>query len=278
MPEQAVSIAPFSLAGSSQAKERDPAIREPHCALGRIVATMSHDLRLPLAAILANAEFLTQAGLSEIERNDFYGEIRSAIDQMNEMVSSLLECSRGVDTLRPATGNIVDTVKRAIRMTSVRQEFRRISITHHHEGLATGWFDSSRFERAVANLILNSCEAVSAESGQIIISTTGNRARLQIGVWDDGPGIPPTIQRSVFLPFVSYGKARGNGLGLAIAKKVVEDHGGEIYLDERCKTGTLFKIMIPFAVPKGEIPRMSLAPVNSACIPGKPSRRCDLGL
>lgn len=278
MPEQAVSIAPFSLAGSSRAKERDPAIREPHCALGRIVATMSHDLRLPLAAILANAEFLTQAGLSEIERNDFYGEIRSAIDQMNEMVSSLLECSRGVDTLRPATGNIVDTVKRAIRMTSVRQEFRRISITHHHEGLATGWFDSSRFERAVANLILNSCEAVSAESGQIIISTTGNRARLQIGVWDDGPGIPPTIQRSVFLPFVSYGKARGNGLGLAIAKKVVEDHGGEIYLDERCKTGTLFKIMIPFAVPKGEIPRMSLAPVNSACIPGKPSRRCDLGL
>ena len=267
MPEQAVSIAPFSLAGSSQAKERDPAIREPHCALGRIVATMSHDLRLPLAAILANAEFLTQAGLSEIERNDFYGEIRSAIDQMNEMVSSLLECSRGVDTLRPATGNIVDTVKRAIRMTSVRQEFRRISITHHHEGLATGWFDSSRFERAVANLILNSCEAVSAESGQIIISTIGNRARLQIGVWDDGPGIPATIQRSVFLPFVSYGKARGNGLGLAIAKKVVEDHGGEIYLDERCKTGTLFKITIPFAVPKEEMPRMSLAPVNFPSIP-----------
>ena len=278
MPEQAVSIAPFSLAGSSQGKERDLAIREPHCALGRIVATMSHDLRLPLAAILANAEFLTQAGLSEIERNDFYGEIRSAIDQMNDMVSSLLECSRGADTLRPATGNIVDTVKRAIRMTSVRQEFRRITITHHHQGLATGWFDTSRFERAVANLILNSCEAVSAESGQIIISTIGNRARLQIGVWDDGPGIPATILRSVFLPFVSYGKASGNGLGLAIAKKVVEDHGGEIYLDERCKIGTLFKITIPFAVPKEEMPHMSLGRSTPRAYPGKLSRRCDLGL
>jgi signal transduction histidine kinase len=259
MPEQAVSIAPFSLAGSSQGKERDAPIREPFSALSRIVAIMSHDLRLPLAAILANAEFLTQSDLSETERNDFYGEIRSAIDQMNEMLSSLLECSRGVDTLRLAAANIVDTVERAIRVTSVRQEFRRITITHHHDGLATGWFDSSRFERAVANLILNACEAVSAESGQIVITTIGNTACLQIGVWDDGPGIPAAIQQSVFLPFVSYGKASGNGLGLAIAKKVVEDHGGEIYLDERCKTGTLFKITIPFTVPKGEIPRMSLA-------------------
>jgi signal transduction histidine kinase len=266
MSEQAVSGEPFTLAGPFQGKRRDVPVR-PHSVLSSIVAIMSHDLRLPLAAILANAEFLTQSGLSEIERNDFYGEIRSAIDRMNEMVSSLLECSKGVDTLRPAVRNIVDAVERTIRMTSVRQEFRRITITHHHEGLATGWFDSGRLERAVANLILNSCEAVSAESGQIIISTIGNRACLQIGVWDDGPGIPATIQQSVFLPFVSHGKARGNGLGLAIAKKVVEDHGGEIYLDERCKTGTLFKITIPFAVPKGEIPRMSLAPVHSARLP-----------
>jgi signal transduction histidine kinase len=268
MPEQAVSEAPFPLAGPSQGKERDLPIREPLSALRRIVAIMSHDLRLPLAAILANAEFLTQSGLSEIERNDFYGEIRSAIDQMNEMVSSLLECSKGVDTLRPAAGNIVDTVERAIRMTSVRQEFRQITITYHHDGLATGWFDSSRFERAVANLILNACEAVSAESGQIVITTIGSRACLQIGVWDDGPGIPAAIQRSVFLPFVSYGKARGHGLGLAIAKKVVEDHGGQIYLDERCETGTLFKITIPFAVPKAEISRISLGPpVHSLRMP-----------
>jgi signal transduction histidine kinase len=174
-------------------------------------------------------------------------------DQMNEMVSSLLECSKGVDTLRPAAGNIVDTVERAIRMMNVRQEFRRIATTHHHDGSAIGWFDSSRFERAIANLILNSCKVISAESGQIIITTIGNKDCLQIGVWDDGPGLPAAIQQSVFLPFVSYGKASGYGLGLAIAiaTKVVEDHGGEIYLDERCKTGTLFRITIPFAPPKG---------------------------
>jgi signal transduction histidine kinase len=49
---------------------------------------------------------------------------------------------------------------------------------------------------------------------------------------------------------VSYGKTEGSGLGLAIAKRIVEDHGGEIYLDARSGTGTLFKITIPFAIPR----------------------------
>jgi signal transduction histidine kinase len=198
-----------------------------------------------------------------MEKNDFYQEIRCAIDRMNELVSSLLECSKGHEPLRPAVCNIVDTVERAIRMTTVRQEFRGITIKHHHEGLAVGWFDSNRIERVVANLVLNACEAVSPDSGQIVITTTGDRARLQIDVWDNGPGIPPTIQDSVFEPFVSHGKADGSGLGLVIAKQIVEDHGGEIYLDERSDTGTLFEITIPFAIPDGAIPLMSVSPIHS---------------
>ena len=251
MLKQAVSRRWLFSAGSLRSRPSDLPILEPLSAVSRIVALVSHDLRHPLTAILANAELLTRSDISEMQRNDTYQEIRWAIDRMNDMVSSLLECSKGRDTLRPATRNIVDTVKHAIRMTSVRQEFPRITIKHHHEGLAVGWFDSNRLERAVANLVVNACEAVSPDSGQIVITTTGDRACLQIGVWDNGPGISPTIQDSVFQPFVSCGKARGSGLGLAIAKKIVEDHGGEICLDGRCETGTLFKITIPFAIPEG---------------------------
>jgi signal transduction histidine kinase len=238
----------------------DPPILEPLSSVSRMVALVSHDLRNPLTAILANAEFLTQPDISEMERNELYHEIRRAIDRMNELVSSLLECSRGRDTFRPGARNIVDTVERAIRMTSVKQEFRRITIQHHHEGTAVGWFDANRLERVVANLVLNACEAVSPDSGQIVITTTGDRVCLQIGVWDNGPGIPSAIQDSVFEPFVSYGKAEGSGLGLAIAKKIVEDHGGRIYLDGRNETGTLFKITIPFAIPEGAL--ISVGPIN----------------
>jgi signal transduction histidine kinase len=138
-------------------------------------------------------------------------------------------------------------------MTSVKQEFRRITVKHHHEGTALGWFDSNRLERVVANLVLNACEAVSPDSGRIVINTSGDRACLQISVWDNGPGIPPAIRDSVFETFVSYGKADGGGLGCAIARKIVEDHGGEIYLDARNEIGTLFKITIPSAIPEAAL-------------------------
>ena len=253
MLKQAVSTGELFPAGSLRSMQWDRPILEPLAAANRIVAFLSHDLRHPLTAILANAEFLTRSDITELEKSDFYQEIRSAIDRMNEMVSSMLECSKGRDTIRPTVRNIVDTVERAIRMTSVAKEFRRITITHHHEGVAVGWFDSNRLERVVANLVLNACEAVSPDSGQIVITTTGNRAYLQISVWDNGPGIPPTIQDSVFQPFVSYGKTESCGLGLAIAKKIVEDHGGVIHLEGRGETGTLFRITIPFAIPEGAI-------------------------
>ena len=246
MLEQAMCRERLIPAGSLRCVQRNIPIPEPQSDVSRMVALICHDLRLPLTAILANAEFLTQSDISETERNEFYQEIRWSIDRMNEMVTSLLECSKGRDTLRPAARNIVDTVERAIRMTSVRQKFRHITIKHHHQGLAVGWFDSNRLERVVANLVLNACEAVSPDSGRIVITTAGNQACLQIGVWDNGPGIPPAIQDSVFQPSVSHGKAEGSGLGLAIAKKIVEGHGGEIYLDGESETGTLFTITIPF--------------------------------
>jgi signal transduction histidine kinase len=250
MLEQAVCRERLLPAGSLRSIQRKFPIREPLSCVSRTVALICHDLRLPLTAILANAEFLTQSNISETERTEFYQEIRWSIDRMNEMVSSLLEFSKDRDTLRPARRNIVDTVERAIRMTSVKQEFRRITIKHHHKGMAVGWFDSNSLERAVANLVLNACEAVSPDSGRIVITTTGNRSCLELGVWDNGPGISPMIQDSVFHPFVSYGKTEGSGLGLAITKKIVEDHGGEIYLDARSGSGTLFKITIPFAIPR----------------------------
>jgi signal transduction histidine kinase len=251
MLKQAVSKRRYLPAGSLRSRPWDPPILEPLSAISKIVAFVSHDLRHPLTAILANAEFLTRSDISEMQRSDTYQEICWAIDRMNGMVSSLVECCKGRDTLRPVARNIVDTVEHAIRITSVKQEFPGVTITHQHEGLAIGWFDSNRLERVVANLVLNACEAVSPDTGQIVITTTGSRDCLQIGIWDNGPGIPATIQDSVFQPFVSCGKTRNSGLGLAIAKKFVEDHGGVISLDGRSQIGTLFKITIPFAMPDG---------------------------
>lgn len=251
MLEQVEHSERLSPSGYSQCRQSNHPARKTRFSLKRLVARMSHDLRIPLAAILANAEFLTRSNLSKNERDELYEEIRSSIDRMNELISDLLECSKGDEPLRRAIGNIVETTERAMRMISVRPSFRRITITHRHEGSAVGWYNASLMERAVANVVLNACEAVSPESGQVAITTLGGSDCLRIGVWDNGPGIPAAIRVSVFQPFFTHGKSDGTGLGLAIAKRIAEDHGGELLLEVGEKTGTSFTITIPFAIPEG---------------------------
>jgi signal transduction histidine kinase len=214
---------------------------------------MSHDIRTPLAAILANAEFLALSNLSEGERYELYEEIRLSVDRMNALIADLLECSKGEEVLRPTMGNIVETTERLIRMIRVRPAFRRITIAHRHEGSAIGWYNPQLLERAISNVVLNACEAVSPDSGQVAITTLGGPACLRIEIWDNGPGVPAEMQDSVFQPFFTYGKSDGTGLGLAIAKRIVEDHGGEIFLDSGVNAGTSFKMSIPFAIPEEAI-------------------------
>src|ERR1700675_1065427 len=91
--------------GSLPSVQIDIPIPTPQSDVSRMVALICHDLRLPLTAILANAEFLTQSDISETERNEFYQEIRWSIERMNEMVTSLFECSKDRDTFRPAVRN-----------------------------------------------------------------------------------------------------------------------------------------------------------------------------
>ena len=272
MLEQAVCRERLMPAGSMRNVQKNVSIPVPHLAASGMIAFICHDLRLPLTAILANAEFLTRSDISQAERDEFYLEIRWSIERMNEMVTSLSESSRDRDSFRPAVRNIVDTVERAIRLTRAKEEFRHITIKHHHRGSAVGWFDSNRFEQAVTNLILNSCEAVSPDTGLVVITTMGSPADLETVVWDNGPGIHPEIQDSVFQPYVSYGKAEGSGLGLAIVKKIVEDHGGFISLDRRRGTGASFKITIPFAIPFGAIPHMSAVPMHHTRAEGSMAR------
>ena len=232
---------------------RTPPAKKAVPPLRTVVARISHDLRTPLAAILANAEFLTEMNLKSEGRMELYEEIRASIDRMNELIADLLECAKGEEILRPAVGNIVEMTESVMRMIGVRPAFRRVKITHRHEGATTGWYNARRLERAMWNIVLNACEAVSPESGHVAITTVGGSSCLRIEVRDNGPGIPERIQDSVFQPFFTHGKAEGTGLGLAIAKRIIEDHGGVLFLDAGKEKGTSFKMSIPSRGPEEAI-------------------------
>lgn len=217
--------------------------------MGRMASAISHDLRHPLTAILAYAEFLSEGNIPERERKDFFQEIRLAVNRMADLIGSMLEFSRTPKALNPVQCNIEDSIRRTIQMIQTRAEFRRIAITVWHEGRCEGWFDPRKLERVFHNLLLNACEAVSPDTGAIEIRIRQTAAGIEIRIADNGPGIPEPIRASVFQPFVSYGKENGTGLGLAVAQKMIEDHGGRVCVERSDATGTVFSVTLPASSP-----------------------------
>ncbi len=222
--------------------------------IGRMASSISHDLRHPLTAILAYAEFLSESQLDEPQRKDLYQEIRVAVNQMTDLIGSLLEFSRARDALQMVYGNVEDTLKNAVQIVRAQPEYRRANITLTCEGPTEGWFDPKKLQRVFQNLLLNACEAVSPDTGKIEVRTRQSPHGLEIRVIDNGPGIPEPIRDNLFRPFVSYGKTHGTGLGLAVVQKIVQDHGGNVRADTAAGEGATFELTLPLTVPSGRTP------------------------
>jgi signal transduction histidine kinase len=213
--------------------------------IGRMASSISHDLRHSLAAIVANAEFLCESGLTPDQREELYQEVRTAVNQMTDLIDSLLEFSRTRESLRPTYGNLAESVQRAIHSIKSRPEFQQIAIHFVQDDRVEGWFDSKKLERALYNLFLNACEAVSPSSGRIDVDLQAVADGAEIRVSDNGRGIPEFIRDRLFQPFVSSGKENGTGLGLTVVQKIVQDHGGDVAVEKTSGQGTVFKVVLP---------------------------------
>ena len=215
--------------------------------IGRMASSISHDLRHSLAAIVANAEFLLESRLSSEQREELYQEVRIAVNQMTDLIDSLLEFSRTRESLRLTHGNLRALVERVVQAIRTHPRYQPVSISIREEGDSSGWFDSKKLERALYNLLLNACEAASGENGRITISLMHTADGIEIRVADNGRGIPESIRSKLFDPFVSLGKENGTGLGLTIVQKIVQDHGGEIVVEKTSELGTVFRLTLPLS-------------------------------
>jgi signal transduction histidine kinase len=213
--------------------------------IGRMASSVSHDLRHSLAAIVANAEFLCESRLSTDQREELYQEIRIAVNQMTELIDSLLEFSRTRESLRRTYGSVKESVDRVVQAVRAHPRFHPVRIAVRQEGNSTGWFDTKKLERVLYNLLLNACEAIPGEDGQINIDLREVAGGLQIRLADNGRGIPESIRGKLFEPFISYGKENGTGLGLTVVQKIVQDHGGDVVVEKTSGEGTVFRITLP---------------------------------
>jgi signal transduction histidine kinase len=216
--------------------------------IGRVASSISHDLRHPLTAVMANAEFLCERDLDTPQREELYHEIRAAVDQMTDLVESLLEFSKARETLTRLFGPVEPAVKRAIQTVRARPDFQRLQISVVRQGKCETWFDQRKMERVFSNIVLNACEAVPPQSGTVQIDLREGKDDVEVRVIDNGPGVAEPVRQRLFQPFTSYGKQNGIGLGLTISQKILQDHGGGICLESSESGRTVFRLTLPMRV------------------------------
>ncbi len=220
---------------------------EQLAAIGRMIAMIVHDLRSPIAVIRsAGSEIVREVG-EQPELSQLGSEILEEADHMQRMCADLLDTTRASEDGGTLLEDDLDAAV-AAALASVVEEASRagIQVDMHLDSNVSLPLNEDRLRRALRNLAGNAIDVL-PEGGLLRVETRSEGTRVQLSMIDDGPGIPEEIRDRLFEPFVTQGKPGGSGLGLAVVKKVVEDHGGWIEANKPEGGGARFDLYFPIA-------------------------------
>lgn len=224
-----------------------------------ILNSVSHELRTPLTAIMGNASALLncQIASDHDSRVQLSQDIMNSADRLNRVVSNLLDMSR----LSSGTLSLTKDWHEAADLVAVALEAQKSALAGHHvttqieEGLPLVRVDFQLLSQALRNLLINAASYTPQDSAiNVTVKSTGKCVELSVS--DNGPGLPKDSLAHLFEMFyrVPGSPAGGTGIGLAIAKGVVEAHGGSIRVINRSEGGACFTISLPLD-PQPQMPR-----------------------
>ena len=231
-----------AMSGSIQSAREELIRQERIATIGRLSTSIVHDLRNPLAAIYAGAEMLFDRTLTTAHVQRLAGNIYKASRGIQEMLQQLLHISRGrsgtveVCVLSEVISSAWSSVETAAQAHGVMLDLQV------PEGLECP-MDRARMERVFLNLFENAVEVMSA-GGTVCVEAKQETSGILIAVSDTGPGVRPEIRDRLFEPFVTFGKKNGLGLGLALSRQTLLDHGGDLWA-EAGGTGARFSMRLP---------------------------------
>jgi len=216
--------------------------------IGRMASSVSHDFRHYLATIYANSEFLASEQFSARERSEIFADIRNAVLGTTDMIESLLIFSRTGSIVRRSTELMATLLERAATLARTHPDGEKVRLeTRYTDAAGTRVVvDGNQIERALFNLLINACQAVQplGGSGHVLATIEVREHEVVVNVIDDGPGVPDSIRKSLFEPFVSEGKQKGTGLGLTLARSIATEHGGEVTLLSSRPGETIFQMKV----------------------------------
>jgi PAS domain S-box-containing protein len=223
---------------------------EHRAVLGEITAVFAHEVRNPINNISTGLQLLSGKLASEDPNQDLIQRMLTDCTRLNHLMESVLAFSRPAEQ-KMHSCNLAILIQRLLdrwhpRMTRVKVK----PYFQMEDDLPEAYIDQRSIEQVFTNLISNAVEAMGDCGGTLAIKiktnlSIPNRPQLEITVSDNGPGIPDEVRDRIFEPFVTT-NPRGNGLGLAITKRIVTANRGSITLDT-FPGGTVFKVLLPIA-------------------------------
>ena len=212
-------------------------------AVGQMAAMVAHEVRNPLGTLRGQVELARErlpADAPPRERERF-AEMLAEIDRLNRLTEEFLGLARDVPLARAEVdlaalaGALVDELAPVAEASGARLELAA-------PAAVTVQADGDKLRQAVRNLVLN---AVQVGGTAVRVEVAAERERARLTVTDDGPGVPAELASTLFEPFVTARRG-GSGLGLAVARRVAEGHGGALALESAPgERGARFSIYIP---------------------------------
>ena len=241
----------FNAMCASIQQARQELIRQERIStIGRLSSSIVHDLRNPLAAVYGGAEMLVDAELAPSQVKRLAANIYRASRRIQELLQDLLNVSRG--SARGAEiCKLRDVAAAGCESLRAMAEAQHVEVNIRIPDDIELPLERNRMERVFSNLVGNALEMMPS-GGRVSISAAPQNGFIVADIRDTGPGIAPEIRGSLFEPFVSAGKKNGLGLGLALSRQTVLDHGGELWAESESGQGACFRLRLPAAVERSQ--------------------------
>lgn len=225
----------------------EQARKEKLAALGQIVGSVNHELRQPLE-VITNAVYYLKM---QLERNNEFGPVKKEFERFLAIISD--ECKSATDLVNELLDftRKKEAVSIQVDMNQLLEnQLRRVQLpekvrikTNFSRKSPVVFIDPIQVSRALNNFILNGIQAMT-QGGTLLVATHVTRKAVEVVIRDTGEGIAPENMRRIFEPLFTT-KARGVGLGLALAKQYLEASHGQINVESQVGVGTTFRVSFP---------------------------------
>jgi len=222
------------------------------------VAMMVHELRSPLSVIKGSADLVLreERNLEEDQKYTLLAQIKESSNDLLEVVNDILDVSKiesGRLQVKKKKGDLNKVLQEEADYYMALARDREIGVeTRLADNLPLVEFDEDRIKHVMNNLLSNALKFTDAGGKVAIESSVIDNYHVQVGVLDTGSGVPDDMKGKLFNKFVQMEnrkdtKEKGTGLGLVIAKGIIEAHGGSIWVEDNQPLGAKFLFSIPMA-------------------------------